>query len=176
MIAFMLVLLALTGRLSASDGEAPRVWAGLDLFPSLLAADENIAEKQGSDGKLLLLLMYADEKEAAAEMSLHIEKIGKIRNTPIRVETAESLKNYENTKVAGIFLTQKMRDEFDSVLQYGKDRHVIVFSPFEGDVERGASGGIIISDRMIPYINAESMRLSDIRIKSFFLRIAEQYE
>jgi len=176
MMAFMLVLFALTGRLSASDGEASRVWAGLDLFPSLLAADENIADKQGPDGKLLLLLMYADEKEAVAEMALNIEKIGKIRNTPIRVELAESLKDYENKTVAGIFLTQKMRDDFDSVLQYGKDHHVIVFSPFEGEVERGASGGIIISDRIVPYINQETLRTSEIRIKPFFLRIAEQYE
>jgi hypothetical protein len=176
MTAFMLVLLALTGRVSASDAEAPRVWAGLDLFPSLLAADENIAEKQGPDGKLLLLLMVADEKKAAEEMALHIEKVGKIRRTPIRVEIAESLKDYENKTVAGIFLTQKMRSEFDSVLQYGKDRHVIVFSPFEGDVERGASGGIIISDRFVPYINLKTLNASKIDIRPLFRRIAERYE
>lgn len=58
-------------------------------------------------------------------------------------------------------------------MRYGIKHRIIIFSPFQGDVERGASGGILISDRILPYLNLETMHLSDIRIKPFFLRIAE---
>jgi hypothetical protein len=43
-------------------------------------------------------------------------------------------------------------------------------------VERGATGGIVVSDRILPYVNMETVRQSEIRIKSFFLRIAVAYE
>jgi hypothetical protein len=170
------VLLLFPGALFAGDREERRVWAGLDLFPSLLAADEEIAEKQGPDGKLLLLLHYADDPSAAQEMAGRLEKIGNIRKIPIQVEVTASLKDYDDTPVAGIFLTQKLSREFDGVIRYGTEHQIIVFSPFEGDVERGASGGIVVSDRILPYVNMETVRQSEIRIKSFFLRIAVAYE
>ncbi len=177
-LVLMLALILLPGALCAGEREDRRAWAGLDLFPSLLAADENISEKQGPDGKLLLVLVYADREEMAGEMAPHLEKIGKIRGIPIRLELSEatSVKDYENIPVGGIFLTQKLSHELDTILRFGKNHRAIVFSPFKGDVERGASGGILVSDRILPYVNMETLRGSDIRIKPFFLRITEQYE
>jgi hypothetical protein len=50
-----------------------------------------------------------------------------------------------------------------------------VFSPFAGDVEAGVSSGLVVSDRILPYVNVEAMRLSGVQMKPFFLRVAEQY-
>jgi hypothetical protein len=143
-----------------------------------VAADQDIAGKYGPDGKLLLVLMYVDEKEAAEEMALYLAKIEHIRGIPIRVELTDdtSMKSYEDTPLAGIFLTQKLNAELEHVIGYGMEHHTIVLSPFEGDLERGVLGGIAISDRILPYVNMEAMRSWGIRIKGFFLRIAEQYE
>ncbi len=177
----LLLLCLLTffqGNLYGQQWEEPRIWAGLDLFPSLVAADQDIAEKHGPDGKLLLVLMYVDEKEAAEEMALYLAKIEHIRGILIRIELTDdtSMKSYEDTPLAGIFLTQRLYGELEHVIGYGMEHHTIVLSPFEGDVERGVLGGIAISDRILPYVNMKAMRSWGIRIKGFFLRIAEQYE
>ncbi len=166
------------GASLAGEREARRVWAGLDLFPSLLAADLDIANKQHSDGSLLLVLVYLDNREAAEEMAWRLERIEEIRNMPVRVELTDdpSLKNYEDRPPFGIFLTQPMPRELQSIVLYGRDHQVIVFSPFEGDVERGVLGGIDVAERVLPYINSEAMRLAQIRIKPFFLKIAKQHD
>jgi hypothetical protein len=171
-------LLIPAGNPSAGEQNDWRVGAGLELFPSLLAADIDIAGKSGSDGRLLLLLVCPDRKDRAEEAALELKKIGQIRGIPIRIELTHdtAFKEYEHVKAAGIFLISPLGDEFESLVRYGRAHQTIVFSPFEGDVERGASGGILISDRILPYLNMESLRLSKIRIKPFFLRIAEQYE
>ncbi|MDM8526280.1 hypothetical protein QUF80_23120 [Desulfococcaceae bacterium HSG8] len=174
--ALLIILLLIPSMLFAGGREEWRVSAGLELFPSLLAADMDIAGKQGEDGKLLLLLTYVNKEKKAKEMADFLENIGKIRRIPIRVEIATSLEGYEKTRLAGIFLTQKIGSGLDAVLHYGKKQRVIIFSPFEGDVEYGASGGIVVSDRILPYINKKTLRLSGIRIKPIFLRIAEEYE
>ena len=85
MLCFMLLCLLtfFQGNTYAQEWEEPRIWAGLDLFPSLVAADQDIAEKCDSDGKLLLVLMYVDEKEAAEEMALYLAKVKYIRGIPI---------------------------------------------------------------------------------------------
>ena len=177
-LLLLCLLTFLQGNLYAQEWEEPRIWAGLDLFPSLVAADQDIAGKHGPDGKLLLVLMYVDEKEAAEEMALYLAKIEHIRGIPIRIELTDdtSMKSYEDTLLAGIFVTQRLYGELEYVIRYGMEHHTIVLSPFEGDVERGVMGGIAISDRILPYVNVEAMRSWGIRIKDFFLRIAEQYE
>jgi len=177
-LILLCLLIFLQGNLYGQQWEEPRIWAGLDLFPSLVAADQDIAEKHGPDGKLLLVLMYVEEKEAAEEMALYLAKIEHIRGIHIRVELTDdtSMKSYEDTPLAGIFLTQRLNAELEHVIGYGMEHHTIVLSPFEGDVERGVLGGIAISDRILPYVNMKAMRSWGIRIKGFFLRIAEQYE
>ncbi len=83
-----------------------------------------------------------------------------------------SLKEYKNTRLAGIFLTQKLGSELESLIQYGRKNHVIVYSPFEEDVKKG---GISITSIILPYVNMDAMKSSGIRIKQFFLRIVKQY-
>lgn len=157
-----------------------RAWAGLELFPSLLSADLNIANKQGEDGKLLLVLMYNDRNESALDMATYLNKVEVIREIPIKVELAQIdyfLSSYKNRVIAGIFLTQRFRkNELEKIISFAKEQHVIIFSPFEGDVERGVHGGIDVSDRVLPYLNKNALQLSKIEIKPFFLKIAKLYE
>jgi hypothetical protein len=178
LLALLWMFTFLQGNPYAQEWEDPRIWAGLDLFPSLVAADQDIARKYGPDGKLFLVLMYVDERQTAEEMALYLAKIEHIRGIPIRIELTDdtSMKSYEDIPLAGIFLTQRLGRELGDVIRYGMEHHTIVFSPFEGDLERGVLGGIAISDRILPYVNMEAMRSWGIRIKGFFLRIAERYE
>jgi hypothetical protein len=154
-----------------------RAWAGLDLFPSLLAADADIAEKKRPDGALHLLLVYQNRQDLAESMRTHLKEVTKIHDIPIRIRITgiDELSDKVEPSVAGIFLVERAGDEIEAVIRLGQEHRAVVFSPFAGDVERGVSSGIIITDRILPHVNVEAMRLSGVRIKPFFLRIAEQY-
>ena len=155
-----------------------RAWSGIDLFPSFLAADSDIAEKKGSDGALHLLLVYKNRQDLAENMRTHLEKVKKVNDIPIRIRITgiDDLNDRVEPSLAGIFLVERIGDEIETVIRLGREHRAVVFSPFAGDVERGVSSGMVITDRILPYVNVEAMRLSGISIKPFFLRIAEQYE
>ena len=178
-VLLLLLFACLQGR-SAYGGEmeSRRIWAGVDLFPSLLAADLDIEGKCTPDGMLLLVLLYVDEKRAAEDMARHLLEINKIRGIPIRVEVSDdiTLKKYSDYPPAGVFLTQRITQDLDPIIEFGKRHHILVFSPFEDDVKEGIPGGIIIRDRILPYVNITTLRSSEIRIKEFFLRISKQYD
>ncbi|WP_022669170.1 hypothetical protein [Desulfospira joergensenii] len=107
-----------------------------------------------------------------------MEDNGRIHGIPIRVEvtTDTSLEQYSKEPPAGIFLVQEISDDLERVINFGKLHKIIVFSPFEGDVEAGVLGGIHISERMLPYINQRTLDASGIKIKPFFLRVSKHYE
>lgn len=165
------------GRACAAEKAQIRVRAGLDLFPSLLAADMGIEDKKGPDGTLLLILLYKDEKAYAQELAEHLGQVSQIRGIPIHIEVSDALSLSKFAKqAAGIFLTQPLGDNLREVIAYGREKQVVVFSPFEGDVERGVLGGIYISDRLLPYLNVAALQASHVQIKPFFLRVAMRYE
>jgi hypothetical protein len=160
------------------DEPADRLaWTGLDLFPSLLAADADIAEKKRPDGALHLLLVYQNRHDLAENMRTHLKQVTKIQDIPIRIGITgiDELSDGVESPLAGIFLVEPAGGKIDTVIRLGLEHRAVVFSPFPGDVERGVSSGMVTTDRILPYVNVEAMRLSGIRIKPFFLRIAEQY-
>ncbi len=177
MLALILALSVMHSNIHADDElEDHRVLLGLDGFPGLLAADLDITGKT-DHGRLILVLVYTDRKQKAEELAVYLKEIKTIRKIPVQIELTDdtSLKEYKNTRLAGIFLTQKLGSELESLIQYGRKNHVIVYSPFEEDVKKGVPGGISITSIILPYVNMDAMKSSGIRIKQFFLRIVKQY-
>jgi len=179
-MVFLLVMVVVAMLFSVQGVQAreideSRIWAGLELFPSFLAADQDIRDKKGEDGHLLLLLVYTDKRQKAETMATRLLEVQKIRSVPVRVEvvTADELTQNASQRVAGIFLTQPLLEHLPAVIDFGTSRQVIVFSPFVGDVQRGILGGIVIKATILPQVNESTMRQSDLRLKSFFLRISE---
>ncbi len=176
-IALMILFLIAPVRLYGGERGDRRIMAGLDLFPSILAADRDISKKRGPDGKLLLILIYRDQKKKAKKLARHLKSIERIRGIPIKIEITSDilLEDYAERTPAGIFFTE-FAHELESVVKYGSKHGIIIFSPFKGDVERGATAGIIISDRILPYVNTRILRTAGIVLKPFFLRISKKYE
>jgi hypothetical protein len=174
-LAALLLLSAAVAR--AGDREESRAWAGLDLFPSVLAADAEIAEKRGPGGELPLVILYQTDRELAAEMARRLKRTGTIRGIPIRVEIAHDPASLHGNgpPPAGIFLAEPRIGDLDAVIEFGRENRRLVFSPFAGDVERGVPAGIAVSDRILPLVNAEALESFGLRLKPFFLRIAEVY-
>ncbi len=171
-------LLSPAGAIQAGERERWRVWAGLDLFPSVLAADQDIRQKAGPDGKLLLLLLCQDNCSRAKEMARDLAGIKAIRDIPVDVKTAvlSDLAGYAGNPPAGIFLTRRFPDQLADIQAFARRHHRILFSPFAGDVEKGVCAGIAISDRILPQVNLNTLKASQIQLKSFFLRIANAHE
>jgi len=173
----IIILFLFINILTAGEWENQRIWLSLDLFPGMLASDKNINEKTDLDGNLVLVLLYVNKKDMAEDMAAHLRKIKKIRKIPLKIEISDdlSMKKYENKKIAGIFFSQRIKN-VEAIVEYGKKYHVIVFSPFEKDMEREIFGGIAIYDQILPYINKKALKSYDIHIKDFYLQIAEIYE
>jgi hypothetical protein len=174
-LAALLLLSAAVAR--AGDREESRAWAGLDLFPSVLAADAEIADKRGPDGALPLIILYQTDRELAEEMGRRLARTGTIRGIPIQVEIARNPASMQETDSppAGVFLAEPRIGDLEAVIEFGRENRRLVFSPFAGDVERGVPAGIAVSDRILPLVNAESLDAFGLRLKPFFLRIAEVY-
>ena len=154
-----------------------RVLAGLDLFPSFLAANQDIREKQTPDGELLLMLISSDINDVAAKSARHLKTVRHIRGIPTRLKliSDEAFLNYDGPVPAGIFLLQNI-SSLKPIIRYSYEHHTMLISPVDGDVERGVMGGIHISDRILPHVNMKAVKKARIRIKPFFLRISKKYE
>lgn len=177
-VGFLAALLLLSAAFArAGDREETRAWAGLDLFPSVLAADAEIAEKRGPDGALPLIILYQTDRELAEEMARRLARTGTIRGIPIRVEIARDSSSLHgrDSSPAGVFLAEPRIGDLEAVIEFGRGNGRLVFSPFAGDVERGVPAGIAVSDRILPLVNAEALDAFGLRLKPFFLRISEVY-
>lgn len=177
-LMFALPVLLFCSPICAVERNELRVKAGLDYFPSLLAADLDLAEKKDRDGLITLVLVYSEDIAGAKKMAGVLQAIKKIRNILIRVEVTDnySMDQFRDRTVAGIFLTQQIGEGLQELINYADSRGIILFSPFKGDVERGVLGGLRIGDRVLPYINLSAMKSSGIRIKKFFIGVSETYE
>ena len=166
------------GAVAADEQDARRVAVGVNLFPAVLAADKDIGDKRSSKGLLVLLLVHRDDPALVERLAAVLRDKGAIRGIPLSVRIVEvgALLDHPRDGVAGVFVAQRLGADMDAVLDYCRRHHVLSFSPFEGDVERGVAAGIAVSDRVLPYVNVAAMDAAGLRIKPFFLRIAERYD
>ncbi|MEG3640585.1 YfiR family protein [Magnetococcus sp. PR-3] len=148
------------------------------MFPSFLSADRNLTSKLNADGQLHLLILYRTEQDRADALVRVMRNRGKLRGKSIHVEAVKlkQLSSYHNQQLAGLFLSQSADEDLPHIIKFARHQKVILISPFKGDVEAGVSGGLSITDRVLPYINMGALKASGIQLKSFFLRVAKRYE
>jgi hypothetical protein len=165
----------------SEDFTERRITAGAKIFRALLAADVDIAQKIGSHGELSLCLLYNDDTDNAeiAAATLMNRDDSRIRTLKIRIEILPFTECIADDKgqLAGVFLTQRLNaEQLRTLTAFANARHLVVFSPFQGDVERGVQSGIAVEARVRPYLNTRALRAARVRLKSFFLKVAKTYE
>ncbi|MCB1874484.1 MAG: hypothetical protein KDH88_00755 [Chromatiales bacterium] len=180
----VLAVLCLLTQLAHSQGinsfMERRVELGFRLFRTLLSADQDLDKRVDSGGYLPLYLLYRDESEDAQRFGEGLRRQSAVlRGIPVRVEVVslDELLVGARPVPAGLYLGQPLfKRELRGLVEYGVANGVVVFSPFEGDVEKGALAGVAVESRVRPYINDTTLKRSGIRIKSFFLRVAKHYD
>jgi hypothetical protein len=165
---------ALAGALHADVHQDRRIDAGLKIFRALLAADLDLERKTGEGGKLLVVFAYADDRKRAGELAARFGD-DPIKTLPVIVEHAPHATFNEARAVpAGIFIAQPPGTAgLKTLVAYGIANRVIVYSPFEGHVESGVLGGLVVEAQVRPYVNLTTLAASSISLKEFFLKVTK---
>jgi len=180
-ICAFVALAAFSLSIGADDLTDVRAQAGARLFRAFLSADVDV-EKKTVDNQLLILFLYVDDKQRAASLASRFlgeaKDGGTIRGLPLTVaySSDSSLAGYKSRVPAGIFLAQPPNESTRrTVIKYGIEHHVIVYSPFEGDVENGILGGLSVEAQVRPYVNLSTLSASNISLKPLFFKVAKVF-
>ena len=175
-VVFSLVLLVPAH--AADDVQTRRAELGVRLFRTLLAADLDLPKKTVENNQLLVVFFYVDDKRRAEELAARF--VGnppeKVRDMAVIAEVTNdaAFAKYASRGPAAVFIAQPPNaGALRSVIRYGIDRHVIVYSPFEGHVEKGVLGGIAVEAQVRPFVNLGTLEASRISLKSFFLQVTK---
>lgn len=177
-LAACILTLSLAGaNVHADSYDDRRVRAGARLFRSMLAADTGLARRKDADGSLHVML-YAADPQLAREIGALIVPAdpakSKLRGMPMTLQNADRLPADGATVPAGLFLASIPSDaELDRLVRWSIANKVIVYSPFEGHVERGVAGGISIEAKVQPYVNLATLKASGVELKPLFMKVAK---
>jgi hypothetical protein len=154
-----------------------RLNVAINLLPACLSADLALPKKLSQSGKLRILVLHDNQKNTALSVSsglLALENIAGFSLDVDIVSTSDRQSPFESPIAAIFIATPGIKSEiFNNWIEY---HQTTVFSPFSGDVERGAVAGIHVTDRILPYINVTQAKRAGVIYKPFFLRIAKQYD
>lgn len=176
----VLLIFFVTGLVRADTFSDLRVQVGLKLFRTLVNADLDITEKTNANNELEILLVYGDDQSNVEELQQQLQKEFSTLNTlPVSIGAValDALLKSSERMPAALFICQTLTNlERDALLQYSNAHHIILFSPFKGDVEKGVLGGISVQATVRPLINMQTLATSGINIKPFYLKVAKRYE
>lgn len=177
-LVLALYLLSAVGTpVLAQDPLSPRLQIGINLLPAVIAANNGLAKFTENDS-LPIYFVYLENKHIADLLNRNIDRIGEIkqRRLDARTISLEELLVRDIAPMSTIFVAEPLEDRLGDLIEYSKIRRVLLFSPFKGDVDRGAASGFHVTDRVRPLVNLETLKQSKIQLKAFFLRIAVKHE
>ncbi len=164
---------------SADQRGALRSAIALKVFPRVVAVDLNVDSKLAGDGYLELALVFDSDRDAAESLRRRMSaEVPRIRDWQVRVSTLTAGElGLLNGPPAAVFVVEPLAPaDFEKVLEFCVERNRMVFSPFAGDVERGAMAGLDIGLRVSPYFNVKSLLDASISIDPQVLRISKLRE
>lgn len=164
----------------ADSYDERRVRTAARLMRALLSADAGIVDKAGADGWLEVLVLGDaplrvdglpeliappdDENTPAAVKGLPL-RVREVRRVPDQSGTEP-----DEARPVAVFLAAPLSDaEFQRLLEWCIRERVILYSPFEGDVERGATAGLSVQAKVQPYLNRQTLSSSQIELQAFFV-------
>jgi hypothetical protein len=185
---FIIILLSvfLFSAIASSSGfadeeEKRRVDISLSIFPRIVAVDNHFREKLAADNKVQLFFLYSNNEARAQDLAERVENNGKsiggmnVKTSALNINAA--ITNKSNIKPTAIFITERLSDDdLNKLMDYAASQNRLVFSPFSGDVERGTTVGISVTNRVKPYFNLSALKRSNIVINALLMKMSKRYE
>jgi hypothetical protein len=156
-----------------------RASVGLNLFRTFVGADQKLDERRDDRGNLVIFLLYVSDDRSALGYQQQLQQtMVTVREIPVQVEVVSLLQLQQSLLIpAAIFVAEKLRsDERQWLVDYSIRQGLAVFSPFDGDVEKGVLGGLTVEASVRPLVNIKTLKASKVALKPFYLSVARQYE
>lgn len=179
---WLLALAVFAGNLGYADEEDQRrVDISLSIFPRIVAVDNHFREKLVDKNKVRLVFLYVENKKRAENLAERMEQENKniggmgVMVSALSISSATKIKDKQSP--TAIFISERLSDEdLKAVMAYAETENRLVFSPFSGDVERGATVGISVTNRVKPYFNLLSLKKSRVDINALLMKMSKIYE
>jgi hypothetical protein len=177
----LLVALLASGLALADEKERRRVDISLSIFPRIVAVDNHFRDKLGEDEIVRLFFLYDKDRENAEDLAQRMNKgaqgIGGREVLAVAVSVDQAVLVDEDTLPMAIFITEHLGDaRLLRVMLFAEKYNRLVFSPFSGDVERGVTVGISVTNRVKPYFNIHALQRSKIVINALLMKMSRRYE
>lgn len=177
----LLLTVSVAGVGFADEQEKRRVDISLSIFPRIVAVDNQFRNKLNKDQQVRLLFVYERDEEYASELAQRMiadnRGIGGMR---VVVDVAQVDAAYAaegQLPPTAIFLTERFsNDHLARVMTYAEEHQRLVFSPFSGDVERGVTVGISVTNRVKPYFNLPILQRTKVDINALLMKMSKRYE
>jgi hypothetical protein len=177
-----LALVSVCGSTALADSaDDRRVRAGARLFRSLLTAQLALENKTAKDGSLHVVVFGSDSglTPEVGDLIATSGDSGKsgIRDLPVAIERVTSVAQLAKVQQpAGVFLVAAQSPtDLQQLIRWSTDAHVVLYSPFEGDVEQGVAAGLAVEAKVQPYLNTSALQAAGVEIKPFYLKVAKVY-
>ena len=165
---------------SANDVTDRRIQISLPIFPRIVAVDDAFKHKLLSKDKVLFVFIYVSNKDKAEQLAETLKQ--KLTNVAGLEFTAQAVSVQDQLAATAVvptalYVTEHFPQKtFVAVLEYSTKHQRILFSPFAGDVERGATAGIAITSRVKPFFNITTLKRADIHINPVLMNLSKRYE
>ncbi|NRB41513.1 MAG: hypothetical protein HRU20_24080 [Pseudomonadales bacterium] len=174
-----MLLSSISFSLIADSFTDRRAVVGLKLFRTLLVADTGYQHHITPDGRLNVSLIYLHDLKTASQLAEQLSsELTQLHDIPVTVFTV-TLQDYLNKKSQrslGIFIADKFDlPRLQQLVKSSVAHKQILFSPYEGDVEKGVLAGLSVESRVRPYLNMQTLKKSQLKIKPFFIKVSKKY-
>ena len=165
---------------SANDATDRRIQISLPVFPRIVAVDNHFHKKLLPKDKVLLVFLYESDKDKAETLAASLKEkltnVAGLEFAAAAVSVREQLAADAPIPTA-LFAAELFSEKtFALILEYSVKQQRILFSPFVGDVERGATAGIAITSRVNPFFNIKTLKRADIDINAVLMKLSKRYE
>lgn len=157
-----------------------RIQISIPVFPRIVAVDNEFQNKLGKDGQVLLVFLYDSNKNKALQLAQMLH--AKLTNVAglkfiTKVSPVSNLTKNNDAVPTAMFVAERLpKKAFEAAVAYAINNQRIVYSPYVGDVERGATAGISITSRVNPYFNLKTLESSNIKINALLMNLSKVYE
>ncbi|MBK9654431.1 MAG: hypothetical protein IPO66_02775 [Rhodanobacteraceae bacterium] len=132
--------------------------------------------KAGVDGKLDIAIYASAGAGIDDIMALIVPDGAGAQGPAIELRRVDAL-NETTPPPVGLFLATPLTEtQLARAVDWSIRNQVILYSPFEGDVERGATAGLSIEAKVLPFVNQHTLSASGVELKPFFLKVARVHQ